>query len=40
MVQGAQRFNKALAANNQVSATILQTIGVKEYDGMAIAVVN
>jgi caffeoyl-CoA O-methyltransferase len=40
MVQGAQRFNKALAANKNVSATILQTIGVKEYDGMAIAIVE
>jgi len=40
MVKGAQRFNKALAANKQVSATILQNIGVKEYDGMAIAIVE
>jgi|SRR5450432_475871 len=40
MVKGAQRFNKALAANRKVQATILQTIGVKEYDGMAIAVVE
>ena len=40
MVQGAQRFNKALAANSRVDATILQTIGVKEYDGMAIAIVK
>ena len=40
MVKGAQRFNKALAANRNVSATILQTIGLKEYDGMAIAVVE
>jgi caffeoyl-CoA O-methyltransferase len=40
MVKGAQRFNKALAANRNVTATILQTIGVKEYDGMAIAVVE
>ena len=40
MVQGAQRFNKALAGNNNVTATILQTIGVKEYDGMALAIVK
>ena len=40
MVKGAQRFNKALAANKHVSAIILQTIGVKEYDGMAIAIVE
>ena len=40
MVNGAQRFNKALAANKKVTATILQTVGVKEYDGMAIAIVQ
>jgi caffeoyl-CoA O-methyltransferase len=40
MVKGARRFNKALAANKKVTATILQTVGVKEYDGMAIAIVN
>ena len=40
MVQGAQRFNKALAGNTNVNATILQTIGVKEYDGMALAIVK
>src|ERR1035437_1535559 len=36
-VKGVQRFNKALAANKQVTATIIQTVGSKEYDGMAIA---
>ena len=40
MVKGVQRFNKVLAADSRVSATILQTIGVKEYDGMAIAIVE
>jgi len=40
MVKGAQRFNNALASNKKVTATILQTIGVKEYDGMAIAIVK
>ncbi len=40
MVIGAQRFNRTLAANPHVTATILQTIGVKEYDGMAIAIVK
>ncbi|MFI5136461.1 MAG: O-methyltransferase [Sphingobacteriales bacterium] len=39
-VKGVQRFNKALAANKQVSATIFQTVGSKEHDGMAIAIVN
>ncbi|HEY4966297.1 MAG TPA: O-methyltransferase, partial [Puia sp.] len=40
MVQGAQRFNKALAAHSGVDAIISQNIGVKEYDGMAIAIVK
>jgi caffeoyl-CoA O-methyltransferase len=40
MVKGAQRFNRSLAANKDVTATIIQTVGVKEYDGMALAVVN
>jgi len=39
-VIGVKRFNKALAENKQVSATIIQTVGSKEHDGMAIAVVN
>jgi predicted O-methyltransferase YrrM len=39
-VQGVQRFNKMLAANQQVTATIIQTVGSKDHDGMAIAVVN
>jgi predicted O-methyltransferase YrrM len=39
-VQGVQRFNKALAANKNVTATILSTVGIKDFDGMAIAVVN
>lgn len=40
MVSGAQRFNRALAAHPAVTATILQTVGSKEHDGMALAVVN
>ena len=39
-VQGVQRLNKMLSENKNVTVTILQTVGVKEYDGMAIAVVN
>ena len=39
-VGGAQRFNKVLGASTAVTATILQMVGVKEYDGMAIAVVK
>ena len=40
MVQGVQRFNNALAKNSAVTATIIQTVGEKDHDGMAIAVVN
>lgn len=39
-VKGVQRFNKMLSGNSQITATIIQTIGVKEHDGMALAVVN
>ncbi len=39
-VQGVQRFNKMLSQNEAVSATILQMVGIKEWDGMAIAVVK
>ena len=40
MSAGAKRFNEALAANNAVTATIIQTVGSKEHDGMAIAIVK
>jgi caffeoyl-CoA O-methyltransferase len=40
MVKGVQRFNQALAKNSKVTATIIQTVGAKEHDGMAIAIVN
>ena len=39
-VKGVQRLNKMLSENKKVTATILQTVGAKEYDGIAIAVVN
>lgn len=39
-VLGVQRFNKFLSECKEVNATIIQTVGVKEYDGMAIAVVK
>lgn len=39
-VQGVRRFNAALAAEPRVSATIVQTVGSKGYDGLAIAVVT
>lgn len=39
-VQGTRRFNKMLAANPQVVASEIQTVGAKGYDGFAIAVVT
>ncbi len=38
-VQGARAFNAALAADTGVSATVLQTVGSKGYDGLALALV-
>jgi predicted O-methyltransferase YrrM len=40
MVQGVARFNKALAATQGITATIIQCVGTKDHDGMAIAVVD
>ncbi len=40
MVKGIQRFNKLLAATKEVTACIIQNVGEKEHDGMAIAIVN
>ncbi len=39
-VEGVRRFNSALAAEPRVTATIIQTVGSKGYDGLAIAVVK
>jgi hypothetical protein len=39
-VAGIQRFNTMLAAHPGVTVTIAQTVGVKGYDGMALAVVK
>jgi predicted O-methyltransferase YrrM len=38
-VQGVRRFTELLAAEPRLSATVLQTVGVKGYDGFALAVV-
>jgi predicted O-methyltransferase YrrM len=38
-VMGIQKFNQALAAEKRVSATEIQTVGSKGYDGLAIAMV-
>jgi predicted O-methyltransferase YrrM len=36
---GVRRFGKSLAAETRVSATMVQTVGAKGYDGFAIALV-
>jgi predicted O-methyltransferase YrrM len=38
-VQGVRRFAELLAAEPRLSATVLQTVGTKGYDGFALAVV-
>jgi predicted O-methyltransferase YrrM len=35
-VQGVRRFNELVAAEKRVSATVIQTVGSKGYDGFAI----
>ena len=40
MVQGARRFNEFLSTVPGVTATIIQTVGSKMHDGMALVVVN
>jgi caffeoyl-CoA O-methyltransferase len=39
-VIGVQRLNKVLAADQRVAATIMTTVGLKDYDGMAIVLVK
>src|SRR5262245_23648902 len=39
-VQGARRYNALLAAEPRVTATVLQTVGSKGYDGLAVALVT
>lgn len=38
-IQGVRRFTEMLAAEPRLSATVLQTVGAKGYDGFALAVV-
>lgn len=40
MIQGTRRLYDALAATPQVSATAIQTVGLKKWDGFVLAVVN
>lgn len=39
-VTGVQRFLKLMAATREVTATVIQTVGSKYHDGMALAIVN
>lgn len=39
-VQGVRRFVESLKADQRVSATVVQTVGAKGYDGFVLAVVN
>ena len=38
-IEGTRRFNQQLASEPRVAATIMQTVGRKGYDGIAIAIV-
>ena len=40
MVIGVDRLNKSLEHDSRVTASIIQTVGSKQHDGMVIAVVN
>jgi predicted O-methyltransferase YrrM len=39
-VQGVRRFNEALARDSRVTATAIQIVGAKGYDGFAVLTVN
>jgi predicted O-methyltransferase YrrM len=39
-VQGVRRLNEMMAADPRVKATVIQTVGVKGHDGLAIALVT
>jgi predicted O-methyltransferase YrrM len=39
-IQGVRRFNEMLAKEKRVTATTIQTVGSKGYDGFTIALVN
>jgi predicted O-methyltransferase YrrM len=39
-VLGVRRLNEMLAGDRRVTATIIQTVGIKGYDGFTIALVN
>ena len=39
-VQGVRRFNELVAAESRVTATAMQTVGIKGYDGFALLLVT
>lgn len=39
-VQGVRRFNELVAGEKRVTATTIQTVGIKGYDGFAMVLVN
>lgn len=39
-IQGVRRFNELLAGDSRVTATALQTVGSKGYDGFAVALIT
>jgi predicted O-methyltransferase YrrM len=39
-IQGVRRFNELIAKESRVTATAIQTVGVKGYDGFAVALVT
>ena len=39
-VLGVRRFHELLAHDERVSATTIQTVGTKGYDGFTVSVVN
>ena len=38
-IQGVRRLNEMIASEKRVSATAIQTVGSKGYDGFAVALV-
>jgi len=38
-IRGVRRFNELLAADKRITATTIQTVGSKGYDGFTIALV-
>jgi len=40
LVRGVRRFHELLAAENRISATVIQTVGSKGHDGFAIGLVT